>query len=253
MLKALVFMGLLATLVSCGKNPQNRIVDHVYLETVNQEKDLWLNLTTELNLGGLQMTSLTLPIHDPQNPGEYFGELSFSSDITTFMSVVQLKVNFSKLSRVEGSFSPSLPTGDPLPFRGLEGEEIIEFSVPQINSKVYVYVSRESVILGFASTIKEFSRAAPYLGGADLFFGFNKNNIRGSVGFFSSSDTKETGLGLFADLSQVISADALKDLILSQNNNKAVLSVEKADKSTKKKVIKSYLEISKSGGTLNQD
>ena len=41
------------------------------------------------------MTSLTLPIHDPKNPGTYFGELSFGSDFTTMKSIVDIKVNFS--------------------------------------------------------------------------------------------------------------------------------------------------------------
>ena len=240
-------------IISCGKNPQSRIVDHLYVTTERVNEDVWISLTSELNLGGMQMTSLTLPIHDPKNPGTYFGELSFGSDFTTMKSIVDIKVNFSKLSQVEGSFDPTLPTGEPLPFRGLEGEEIIEFEIPQIKSKVYIYVSKESVLIGFASTIKEFSEAAPYLGGADLFFGFNKNNIRGSVGFFSKVETKETGLGLFADLSQVVSADVLRDLVLSQNVNKAFLSTTKSSKSVQRKVIKSYLKISSQGDQLHQE
>lgn len=251
--KNLTLLLLILFVVACGKNPQSRIVDHVYVETKNVEQEVWLGLVTELNLGGLQMSSLELPIHDPKRPGEYYGRLRLSSDITTMNSVVEIDLNFSKLSKVEGSFEPTLPTGEPLPFRGLENEEIIEFEVPQINSKVYVYVTKETVLVGFASTIKEFSQAAPYLGGADLFFGFNKNKVRGSVGFFSNAETKETGLGLFADLSQVVSADALRDLINSQNTKKAQFSISKATKSTQKKFLKSYIKISKESSVLHAE
>lgn len=237
--------------VSCGKNPQSKIVDHVYVETKKVDEDVWLGLVTELNLGGLQMTSIELPIHDPKSPGEYYGKFRLSSDIVTLNSVVEIDLNFSKLAQVQGSFEPTLPTGEPLPFRGLENEEIIEFEVPQINSKVYIYVTRDTVLVGFASTIKEFSKAAPYLGGADLFFGFNKNQVRGSVGFFSSAETKETGLGLFADLSQVVSADALRDLILSQNTKEPEFKVKSMSKSTQKKVFKGFLKVSKDSDQLN--
>ena len=147
------------------------------------DEDVWLGLVTELNLGGLQMTSIELPIHDPKSPGEYYGKFRLSSDIVTLNSVVEIDLNFSKLAQVQGSFEPTLPTGEPLPFRGLENEEIIEFEVPQINSKVYIYVTKDTVLIGFASTIKEFSKAAPYLGGADLFLDLTKTKLEDPLAF----------------------------------------------------------------------
>ena len=118
--KNLTLLLLTLFVVACGKNPQSRIVDHVYVETKNVEQEVWLGLNTELNLGGLQMSSLELPIHDPKRPGEYYGKLRLSSDITTMNSVVEIDLNFSKLSNVEGSFEPTLPTGEPLLSEGLK-------------------------------------------------------------------------------------------------------------------------------------
>ena len=79
----------------------------------------------------------------------------------------------------------------------------------------------------------------------------NKNQVRGSVGFFSSAETKETGLGLFADLSQVVSADALRDLILSQNSKEPEFNVKSMSKSTQKKVFKGFIKVSKDSDQLN--
>ena len=75
----LTLTSMMLLLVSCGKNPQSKIVDHIYVETKKVEEDVYLSLVTELNLGGLQMTSLELPIHDPKKPGEYYGRFRLSN------------------------------------------------------------------------------------------------------------------------------------------------------------------------------
>ena len=48
-----------------------------------------------------------------QKTGEYYGKFRLSSDIVTLNSVVEIDLNFSKLSNVQGSFEPTLPTGEP--------------------------------------------------------------------------------------------------------------------------------------------
>ena len=254
----LALLFLLFQFISCGKKPEQQVLEHIYVETkmVNQQQseeeenseeepaqDVWVSLVTELNLGGLEMTSITLPVHDPKLPGEYYGELSFTTDLSNFNNVIEVSLNLSKVAKLKGSAFPTLPTGEDIPFRGVESGEIIELEVPNIQAKVYVLLRKDTVIVGYASVIERFSQASGYLGGADVFFGFNQHPIRGSLGFFSDERSEETGLGVFADLSKVISPDAIKDFI-EERKSSASLDVEELSRENRKAIIKSYMAIS---------
>ena len=46
------------------------------------------------------MTAISLPIHDPRSPGEYYGELSFTTDLSTFNNVVEVNLNLSKVANL---------------------------------------------------------------------------------------------------------------------------------------------------------
>lgn len=246
-------------LIGCGKRPEQKVLEHIYVETkvVNQQQessedtpdnapplqDVWVSLVTELNLGGLEMTAISLPVHDPKNPGEYYGELKFTTDLSNFHNIVEVNLNLSKVANVKGSSYPTLPTGEDIPFRGVSSGEIIELEVPNMKAKVYVLLRKDTVIIGYASVVEKFSEASGYLGGADVFFAFNKDPIRGSVGFFSDKEKEETGIGVFADLSKVLSPDVIKDFITNKTSN-ASLSVENLSKQNRKAIIKSYMAIS---------
>ena len=250
----IIFFLFLFQLLSCGKKPEQNILEHVYVETkvVTQQQDLnsdarpvqdiWISLVTELNLGGLEMTAICLPIHDPKAPSEYYGELKFTTDLSTFNNIVEVNLNLSKVAKVRGSSFPTLPTGEDIPFRGVSSGEIIELEVPNKKAKVYVLLRKDTVIIGYASVIEKFSEASGYLGGADVFFAFNKDPIRGSLGFFSDQAKEETGLGVFADLSKVISPDVIKDFIANKNS-RAKLDVEELSNQNRKAIVKSYIAI----------
>ena len=256
-----LFIFLLAfQLISCGKRPEQKILEHIYVETkvVNQQQedgesdpespppqDVWVSLVTELNLGGLEMTAISLPVHDPKAPGEYYGELKFTTDLSSFNNVVEVNINLSKVAKIRGSAFPTLPTGEDIPFRGVGEGDIVELEVPNMKAKVYVLLRKDTVIIGYASVIDKFSEASGYLGGADAFFGFNKYPIRGSLGFFSDKDAAETGLGVFADLSKVMSPDVIKQFIEERTQrNQVSLDVEELSKQNRKAIINSYLKLS---------
>jgi len=247
-------------LIACGKRPEQKVLEHIYVETkvVNQQQedneidpespppqDVWVSLVTELNLGGLEMTAISLPVHDPKNPGEYYGELKFTTDLSTFNNIVEVNLNLSKVAKVRGSSYPTLPTGEDIPFRGVSSGEIIELEVPNVKAKVYVLLRKDTVIVGYASVVDKFSEASGYLGGADVFFAFNKDPIRGSLGFFSDKEREETGLGVFADLSKVLSPDVIKKFV-ENKKSKASMDVESLSKQNRKAIIKSYMAISES-------
>ncbi len=236
---------LLFQLIACGKRPEQKVLDHIYVETTVKEEDVWVGLITELNLGGLEMTAISLPIHDPKAPGEYYGELSFTTDLSSFNNVVEVNLNLSKVAKIRGSAFPTLPTGEDIPFRGVGDGDIIELEVPNMKAKVYVLLRQDTVIVGYASVIDKFSEASGYLGGADVFFGFNHHPIRGSLGFFSDKEAAETGLGVFADLSKVMAPDVIKQFVRERAaKNQVSLDVEELSRQNRKAIVKSYLKLS---------
>ena len=225
--------------------PEQQVLDHIYVETSVKEEDVWVGLVTELNLGGLEMTAISLPIHDPKSPGEYYGELKFTTDLSSFNNVVEVNINLSKVAKIRGSAFPTLPTGEDIPFRGVGDGDIIELEVPNIKAKVYVLLKQDTVIVGYASVIDQFSEASGYLGGADVFFGFNHHPIRGSLGFFSDKEAAETGLGVFANLSKVMSPDVIKEFVQDRSaRNQVSLDVEELSRQNRKAIVKSYLKLS---------
>ena len=241
----LTFTLMIIQFISCGKNPEQKILEHIYVETSMQQEDVWVGLVTELNLGGLEMTSISLPIHDPLSPGQYYGELKFITDLNTFNNVVEVNLNLSKVAKIRGSAFPTLPTGEDIPFRGIGNEEIIELEVPNIKAKIYVLLRKDTVIVGYASVIESFANASGYLGGADVFFGFNHDPVRGSLGFFSDQESNETGLGVFADLSKVVSPEVIKQFISQRHSSSmATLDVKELSNKNRKAIVKSYIALS---------
>ena len=49
--------------------------------------------------------------------------------------------------------------------------------------------------------------------GANIFMGFNIQNILGTAGLYTGEGEYANGLGLFVDISSVISSDILNDLL----------------------------------------
>jgi hypothetical protein len=241
-----IFTIILFQLIACGKRPEQNILEHIYVETSVKEDNVWVSLVTELNLGGLEMTAISLPIHDPKSPGEYYGELNFTTDLSSFNNVVEVNLNLSKVAKIRGSAFPTLPTGEDIPFRGVGDGDIVELEVPNIKAKVYVLLRQDTVIVGYASVIDKFAKASGYLGGADVFFGFNHYPVRGSLGFFSDKEAAEAGLGVFADLSNVMSPDIIKEYVeIRSKRNHVSLDVQELSKANRKAVIRSYLKLSK--------
>jgi len=200
-------------LISCGKKPQQQILKDINLETSYRDEDVWISLSSLMYLGNLSFTALDLPIRDPQNFPQILGEISLRPTIDLSMTEIQLSLNLSKLAKNKGSGVATLPNGSSIPIGGIKKEKVIELVIDKINSKIYLGLDNDTTILGFAIAINEFDVLSNYLGGTNLFLGFNIENVLGSVGFFSSIDPGKSGLGLFVDLSSVINGDIFNELI----------------------------------------
>ena len=127
---------------------------------------------------------------------------------------IYLALNLSKTAQINGSATPTLPNGSNLPLAGIdENNTMVELEISQINSKIYLALDRDTTIVGFAIAIKEFDVMKDYIGGANIFLGFNIRDVLGMVGLFTGKDEGQSGLGIFVDLSSVISGDILNDIL----------------------------------------
>ena len=215
----LVTFLLLLFLTGCGKDPQKQILRDLYVETSYEEEDVWVDLVSTIFLGNLSISALELPILDPKKPDQHYGRIAFNSVLGEGSNEVTLSLNLSKVAQLGASGDPTLPNGSQLPIGGIDRDEIIELEIDEIKTKIYLMLNRSTVIVGFASVIREFDVLGDYLGGTNIFFGFNIKGVYGSVGFFTDQEELQSGLGMFFDLSAVISPEVLIEKFNPQENS----------------------------------
>lgn len=213
--KLLILNALFLSLImftGCGK--QNKIVKDLSIKTSLVEGDVWMALSAAFDLGGMSMTGIKLPIVDPNDKTKVYGEISFQPTLDGNFNQLAMKANLTTIAKVQGGVA-TLPNGDELPIGNIDNRaKVIELKVDEINAKIYVALDHNLTLFGFAIAIKEFDSVASYVGGTNIFFGFNINKVRGMAGLFTSStDTTQSGLGFFVDLSSVVTTDLLNDII----------------------------------------
>ena len=202
---------------ACGKNPQNQIVKDIVLQSSVRDEDIWISLSASFMVGNLSFTAITMPIRNPKNPDVTYGEISFLPTLTPGFNEIKLALNLSDVAKIQGGANPTLQNGSPIQIGGIGQIPVIELLIPGTNVKIYFALDQKTVLLGFAAAIKEFDVLSGYIGGANIFLGFNIQGVLGSAGLFTSRDSGKSGIGLFVDLSSVINTQILNDLI---NNNR---------------------------------
>ncbi|MBF0314840.1 MAG: hypothetical protein HQK50_02110 [Oligoflexia bacterium] len=221
-----VLMLFLVLTIGCGQ-VENKVVKDVSLKASIEDSEVWLGLSAVFNLGSMSMTGIKLPIIDPNDSSKVYGEIFFKPTMEGNYNEVGAKINLSYAAKLPGGFA-SLPNGEELPVGGSNSSQIIELAISQIHSKVYIGLDQNFTLFGFAISIKEFDTLAKYVGGANIFLGFNIKGIRGMVGVYTGLDTLQSGLAFFVDLSSVITVDILNDIINGVALDPTALSYSKA-------------------------
>ena len=213
---------------ACGKNSQNQIVKDIVLQSSIRDEDIWVSLSASFMVGNLSFTAITMPIRNPKNPDVTYGEISFLPTLTPGFNEIKLSLNLSDVAKIQGGASPTIPNGTPIPIGGIGQVPVIEILIPGTNVKIYFALDQKTVLLGVAAAIKEFDVLSGYIGGANIFLGFNIQGVLGSAGLFTSRESGKSGIGLFVDLSSVINTEILNDLI---NNNRPASFADSSYKS----------------------
>jgi hypothetical protein len=211
--KSLVLLAMTGfVFMSCAKI--NNVVLDANLKSYVIEEDMWVDADATVNLGKLSLGAIDLPIVNPRNKERVFGQIVIKPRLDSTTSDISLKVNISEIAMLPATDLATLPNGAELPVAGIDGQKIVELEIDQIRSKVYIGISENMAILGFAVVIKQLDR----LDGAvqNLFFRFNVKEVVGVVGLFASKEEKQSGLGFFVDLSDIISREVMEAIMAGE-------------------------------------
>jgi hypothetical protein len=207
----LVLFSLLA-FVGCGK--QQTVVTDFKVNPYFEEDDLYLSVSTQLNLGNISLPSLVLPIIHPKT---YENLGNFVIQSTGLGSAVAINLNISEVAKIQGALA-KLPNGNNLPLIG--ENQVIVIPIQNI-ARVYLSVGASTMALGFDITFSGLDGAGQTVGNVSLFPNFAVGPVIGSAGMFFSKTAGQNGIGLFADISAAL--DELVFVELGKNSQEANL------------------------------
>jgi len=203
----LILLGMFL-LTSCGKSGSQLVSDvKVATHLVNQE--VWVDVNAKFDLGNTALPAVTLPVANPKDPTHVFGSVSMAPTLDG-KNQIGISVNFTEALKIQGG-AATLPNGTALPVGGLGNVNVIQLNIPNTLARVYIALDKGVALAGFAIAIKELDSIGSSIGGINLFPRFNINNVIGIAGVFTGSQSGQTGLALFVDLSSVLNQQMLNN------------------------------------------
>ncbi len=220
-------------LFSCsGGSGQTNFVRYSKVESYLDEEtsDVYVSFKATYFLGKLKFPQLTFPLIDDFDPLNPVGEIHFSvkeDDLKkSHVNVVEAKINLTRSSKMKG-LDPYLPNGEKIPVGGMVNARIINMRIGNTQSKSYVLLAENKVMVGYALGIEEIGEATNYLGVSNYFLRFLYNYIEGVVGFYSGDFDNQDGLAVFFNLNTVISNDLIRVLFSNEMATKSMIEKSK--------------------------
>jgi len=207
-------IALMVGLSACGSNG---FVSDAKVSTSTIDGEIYANLEVTMQTGGVVLPSIQMPIWNPNNPMEQYGTFSLSPVFGSSQTVVNASVNLSKTGGVTGTDGRYLPNGHLIPVGGISNTAVLAIPVGGDGLTIYLAFSETNAMLGFAIPIQEFDSVSRYIGGIDIFPGFNfKNGVTGVAGIYTSpAGVNKNGLALFVDFSSLLNQNAGLNQILA--------------------------------------
>jgi len=218
---AMLNVGLISS--GCGKDQGQSLVQGVQLSSHQENSDVYLALTTQLNTGATQFVALNVSIADPKYPGEFFGSLALKQAFNG-MAELTLDLNVSKLSNHQLDIGSKLPNGTDIPVGGLGNVPVISIPIGHSGSRVYFAYGQNVAMIGTAIVIGEFNGLGGYVGNANIFpmFDFG-HGVRGLGGVFAGQQQSQSGVAVFVDASTALASSA-PELAVSKSLGKIAAS-----------------------------
>ncbi|MFZ4713361.1 MAG: hypothetical protein ACOYL6_06605 [Bacteriovoracaceae bacterium] len=216
---SLVLLTSLMGLSACKQPAEDRFVKDIGLRTKIQDEKAWLELSVMMNLKTVVLSSVQFPI---TFKGINYGKLYMAPSLTQGESEVAIEINLTDVVKLQAS-DATLPNGGKLPVGGIDRADVIEIEIPQVHGKAYIALNTiasgngKVFMGGFALSIPAADGIGSAVGDGQLFPFFKIGKVAIYAGVYTSEIPNQTGIGVFTDLSSVISKD-LADMIVAQDS-----------------------------------
>jgi hypothetical protein len=208
----------LTALTGCKQPVEERFVRDIGLRTKLQDEKVWLEMSVMMNLKTVVLPSIQFPV---TFKGLNYGKLYMAPSLTQGQSEVAIDINLSDIAKLQ-AVDATLPNGGKLPVGGIDRADVIEIDIPQIKGKVYIALNTiagtgKVFMGGVALSIPKADGIGTAVGAGQLFPFFKIGKVGLFAGVYTSTEPNQTGIGVFTDLSSVISKD-MANMILAQES-----------------------------------
>lgn len=216
-LKAGVLVASSWVVTGCGSANQSLIQNFfstVELTSRVENRDVWVDVKAKIQTGNFRLMGGEIPLVNPKDPSQaLYGKLHFDP-ITCFPATagcqeggqLTVSVNLTETAKLD-AVDNTLPNGQPLPF-DVTRQRALSVALGQTGGKTYYITGNSQAILGLAIPFKAFDVAGKHVPGVSIFEPLQFGPISGLGGFFTSHETKSTGLAFFVDLAGLVKKNA---------------------------------------------
>lgn len=199
----LLFMLSLSSLTTgCGEGKS--MVKEIEFKTYELNNDLYGELKTSLATGRIMFIAVSIPLVDPKNPLRTYGSLSILNSLTPGVTILDLTLNLTAILKEKPLDGSLLPNGMPVPIGVMGDTVMVAIPVGKTGARIYLGVGKDTGLVGFALTFKEFNVIGTYVPGLGIFIPFTIGEANGVAGFFTGQNSGSSGIGLFADISKYV-------------------------------------------------
>jgi len=198
-------------LVSCGS--QKPLVSDISVVPEYVGNDVYVSMSAVLAIGNVTLPNAAFPIILPKT-GQEIGVVQMQTGLDG-KNILGVDINLSSIVNLQAD-SARLPNGTFLPLIG-ENQTI---EIP-IQNKLSLYVSfgNGQAAIGIAVPFRTLDSLGRKVGTTSLFPSFNIKNIIGAAGIYTSRTAGKNGIGLFADITNVMAPVMFKDLGVADKLN----------------------------------
>lgn len=244
-LKSLLLLLPLVIFVSCGS--QKPMVDSIKVKPHLVDDELIVSMTADLSIGNLILPVAGIPIYLPKT-GEEVGLITLQTT-PEGVNQIHVEINVSDAIHLEAAVA-KLPNGTLLPIVG--NNKVLDIPVGK-GVHVYLSLTETSAALGVAVPIKSFDSIGAKTGTAALMPIFNKNDILGAAGIYTSKTAGQNGFAIVADLSNVLSRAQMQEVgvQMQQQESFSEIAVAKSPRrSVEKRINRELYKMHKRGKRL---
>lgn len=208
------------------------------LSATQKNGDEWVQLSTQLSTGSMSMTSISMPVMNPQNLSEEVGEIDIIDNLTGG-ATLNLSVDLTAIMSLPITTSSTLPNGTAIPISGVNAQNWI--ALPVANGKSILYLNADlqtkTIALGAAVSISQLQIGVP----ASILLPFSVSNVSGVAGIYTGMAAGQSGLAIFVDASSLLPASS-SNLLFQKSLSPAALQVQRK-----------LLELNSAGTRLHAD